>query len=75
MDAHELTGMYELLDAIEAVVKAADPVKREALAQTIDGYADDFPGDRYLGTFTANSLLESLRLAGAEGDEQVATGI
>src|SRR5260221_10298201 len=28
-----------------------------------------YDGDRYLGTFTANSLLESLRLAGAEGDE------
>jgi hypothetical protein len=45
MDAPELIGMYELLDAIEAVVKAADPVKREALAQTIDAYADDFPDE------------------------------
>jgi hypothetical protein len=35
MNAHELTGMYELLDAIESVVKAADPVKREALARTM----------------------------------------
>jgi hypothetical protein len=34
-----------------------------------------YDGERYLGTFTANSLLESLRLAGAEGGEQVATGI
>ncbi len=34
-----------------------------------------YESERYLGTFTANSLLESLRLAGAEGDEQVATGI
>jgi osmoprotectant transport system ATP-binding protein len=34
-----------------------------------------YEGERYLGTFTANSLLESLRLAGAEGGEQVATGI
>jgi hypothetical protein len=38
-------GMYELLDAIESVIKAADPVKREALAQTIDAYADDFAED------------------------------
>jgi hypothetical protein len=45
MNAHELTGMYELLDAIEAVVKAADPVKREALARTIDAYTEDFPDD------------------------------
>src|SRR6266581_9125360 len=45
MDAHQLTGMYELLYAIEAVVKAADPAKREALAQIIDAYADDFPDE------------------------------
>ena len=34
-----------------------------------------FDGDRYIGTFTATSLLESLRRAGADGGEQVATGI
>ena len=50
MDAHEPTGMYELLDAIEAVVKAADPVKREALAQIIDAYADDFPDEFFWAT-------------------------
>ena len=33
----------ELLDAIEAVIKAADLGKREALARTIDAYAEDFP--------------------------------
>jgi hypothetical protein len=43
----EIVGMYELLDAIEAVIKAADPAKREALAQTIDGFAEDFPEDFY----------------------------
>jgi hypothetical protein len=41
----EVTGMYELLEAIEAVIKAADPAKREALAQTIDAYAECFPDD------------------------------
>src|SRR3954470_1765271 len=45
MGAHELTGMYDLLDALEAVVKAADPAKREVLAQTLDAYADDFPDE------------------------------
>ena len=35
----DITGIYELLDAIEAVIKAADPGKREALARTIDSYA------------------------------------
>jgi hypothetical protein len=51
-------GMYELLDAIEAVIKAADPAKREALAQTIDGFAEDFPDDFFWATgYQAPSLL------------------
>jgi hypothetical protein len=50
MSTHELIGMYELLDAIEAVVKAADPVKREALAQTIDSYSEDFPDEFFWAT-------------------------
>jgi hypothetical protein len=37
--------IYEVLDAIEAVIMAADPAKREALAATIDAYAEDFPED------------------------------
>jgi hypothetical protein len=40
-----ITGMYELLDALEAVITAADPAKREALAHTIDAYAENFPED------------------------------
>jgi len=40
-----MTGIWELLDAIEAVMKAADPAKREALARTIDAYAEDFHED------------------------------
>jgi osmoprotectant transport system ATP-binding protein len=34
-----------------------------------------FDGDRYIGAFTATSLLESLRRASAGGGEQVAAGI
>ena len=34
-----------------------------------------YEGARYLGDFTATSLLESLRLAGAEGGEQVDAGV
>ncbi len=34
-----------------------------------------FEGDRYVGAFTATSLLESLRRAGAVGGDEVATGI
>jgi osmoprotectant transport system ATP-binding protein len=34
-----------------------------------------FDQDRYIGTFTATSLLESLRRAAAVGGDEVATGI
>lgn len=34
-----------------------------------------YEGERYLGDFTATSLLESLRRAGTDGGERVATGI
>jgi hypothetical protein len=47
MKTPEITGIYELLDAVEAVVKAADPATRKSLAQTIDAYADDFPDEFY----------------------------
>jgi hypothetical protein len=40
-----LTDMYDLLAALEAVVKAAESSKREALAQTIDAYCKDFSDD------------------------------
>ena len=32
-DGH-CAGMYDLLDAVEAVIKASDPAKRDALAET-----------------------------------------
>ncbi|MHB8612200.1 MAG: ABC transporter ATP-binding protein [Candidatus Dormibacteraceae bacterium] len=38
-------------------------------------HAAVYDGDRYMGTFTATSLLESLRRAGTDGGEQVATGV
>jgi len=38
-------------------------------------HAAVYDGERYLGAFTATSLLESLRLASGEGGEQVATGV
>jgi len=41
------TGMFEVLDAVEAVLQAADPAKREALAKTNDAYAEDFPDEFY----------------------------
>ncbi len=41
-DDDEIIGIYELLDALEAVIKTADPAKCEALAKTIDAYQEDF---------------------------------
>jgi DDE superfamily endonuclease len=38
MAEEEFTGMYELLDALEAALKTADPAKRQALAKTSDAY-------------------------------------
>jgi osmoprotectant transport system ATP-binding protein len=38
-------------------------------------HAAVFDGDRHVGTFTATSLLESLRRANTEGGDQVAAGI
>jgi hypothetical protein len=45
MEEESFTGMYDLLEALENVLKAADPAKREKLAKTIDAYHDDFPDD------------------------------
>ena len=43
--SQDIIGIYELLDAIQSVIKAADPEKRDALARTIDAYAKDFPDE------------------------------
>jgi hypothetical protein len=39
--------MYDLLEAIEAAIESAEPAKREALAQTINAYMNDFPEDYF----------------------------
>jgi hypothetical protein len=44
-DEQPITGMYELLDAIEAVIGSSDPQKRETLANTIDAFSEDFSED------------------------------
>jgi hypothetical protein len=41
------TGMYELLEAIEAAIKSAQPERRELLARTINAYMNDFPEDYF----------------------------
>jgi hypothetical protein len=57
MKASEIVGVYELLDAVEAVVKSADPAQRKALAQTLDAYADDFPDEFYWATGVQAPML------------------
>lgn len=42
-DDEPIVGMYDLLEALEAVIKTADPDKRAALAVTVDGYQESFP--------------------------------
>jgi hypothetical protein len=37
--------MYDLLDALDAVITTAEPSQREALAKTVDGYCRDFPDE------------------------------
>ena len=49
------TDLYDLLEAIEAALAAADPAKRDALAKTIDAYAQDFPDEFYWGVQRAGS--------------------
>ena len=45
MSDQEITGMYELLDALTETLRAADSNKRELLAKTMDAYHDDFPDE------------------------------
>jgi len=52
-----------LIDAFAAALSS--PTERAAV----------FEGDRFVGAFTATSLLESLRRASTEGGEQVAAGV
>src|SRR5262249_50733884 len=55
----EITGMYEFLDALEEVIKASDPAKRDKLAKTIDAYHDDFPEDFYWAIGASSPTLLS----------------
>jgi len=57
----EITGMYELLEALEEALKTADPVKREALAKTIDAYHECFPEDFHwaLGAASPHAFVSS----------------
>jgi hypothetical protein len=65
MDEENIVGMYELLEAVEAVIRAADPAKREALAETIDTYAEGPLAEEFFWATGAQSpvLLHHLMTA------------
>jgi hypothetical protein len=64
MTDRKLTGMYELLDALEGVIKTSNPAKREELSKTIDAYHNDFPEDfRWAIGAQSPTLLSLLLLA------------
>jgi hypothetical protein len=64
MSEDEPTGMYELLDALEAVVRASDPAKLEALATTVDAFCEDFPNDFFWASGPqAPTLLHHLMMS------------
>jgi hypothetical protein len=44
------TDMYDLLAALDGVVRTADPSKRACLAETIDAYCNDFSNDFFWAT-------------------------
>jgi len=46
-DGHELTGIFELLDVVEKVVRSADPALQAELQDTLNAYAQDFPDEFY----------------------------
>ena len=53
----EIISMYELLDALKAVIKSADPEKQRELVKTIDGYAEHFPDDFFWATSAQSPTL------------------
>jgi hypothetical protein len=55
--SHDLTGVYELVDAVEDIIEAADPARRETLARTIDAYAEDFPSEFFWATSAQAPML------------------
>jgi hypothetical protein len=44
-ETEDIVTMYELADAVDAAIKAADPATREALARTVDAYHKQNPED------------------------------
>ena len=48
------TSLFDLVQALEAVISSADPTKREVLAQKLNAYSEHFPED-YFWAFGAQA--------------------
>ena len=69
-----IASLIRLCGSFDRAEEAMQEAFAAALASPTEGAAV-FDGDRYLGTFTAKSLLESLRRASEAGGGEVAAGI
>jgi hypothetical protein len=57
-------GMYQFVNAVEEMIRSADSGKRQALAQIIDAYHEDYPDEFNWATGgQAPALLHNLMLA------------
>ena len=62
--AEELTGMYEVLDTVEAIVNASEPALKAALIRVFNAYSRDFPDEYFWATGPqAPALLHNLMFA------------
>lgn len=59
----KLTGMYELLDALRAVIASGEPSLRQSLIEVFAAYEEDFPEEFAWATGAqAPTLLSNLML-------------
>jgi hypothetical protein len=69
-EEHHMTGMIEVLEAVELLVHSATPELKGKLAKTFDGYSNDFPEEYFWATGPkAPALLYSLMFALMPGGE------
>lgn len=63
-DEDTIVGMYEVLEALEDLIKTAAPEKKAALAEAIEGYSNSFPDEFYWAVGAqAPTLLSNLMMA------------
>ena len=57
MAKRELTGMYEVFEAVENVIRAADPALSRRLYDVMNSYGDDFPDEYFWATGPQSPVL------------------